>query len=252
MYLKNSWFTAWCPFWLSQAAAHSSAALTASDFCPGTSSCVSLLAAKFRMNWRLEYSAAVRALMTFTRSRSKAVDFRLCSLTAAFAGMAMPRVAVAPGARVRDVDDGGRSVGDVAASRSASATAQYIGTEDRRFVGNGSLSQSKGKPAREVRSCGVASGVRIAEIGNDDSGRGSGLVPRTCDPMTAGESVRFNVAPRWSGKPIEGEPRHRDQCAGRCQVSPSAPSNLATAVDSKRMVSVRVVRKRARHFFFCV
>lgn len=58
-------------------------------------------------------------MITFSRSRSKGVDFRLFSLTATFAGLAIPRIAEAkqPGTRVRDVDDGGMGVGVVAASR---------------------------------------------------------------------------------------------------------------------------------------
>lgn len=75
---------------------------------------MSLLAAKFSMNCRLEYSAAVKAFITFIRSTSRGVDRRLLSLTAAFAGLAMgspfQKSSRNNTGYVKGVDDGGTVV----------------------------------------------------------------------------------------------------------------------------------------------
>jgi len=126
VYLKKSLLTALAsyPFWASQLVTQSSAALTAADFCPGIKRVVSLLAAKLRMNWRREYSAAVSAFMIFMRSRSRGFDRRRLSLTAALAAFAMlieysemlSKMIIRDGLFVKD-GDGAGTVAVVAAYR---------------------------------------------------------------------------------------------------------------------------------------
>jgi hypothetical protein len=69
-----------------------------------------------------------------------------------------------------------------------------------------------------------------------------------CDPMTAGDSASASKL----RQDLEANPRSTKTSgpsAGRCQASPSAPSNLATATASKRIPNAADAGKKPHHFF---